>query len=702
MNETTSYEDAIYTGVWINKSFSQIRGATLTLSREHGSLLIAFLALFVATAGSSFWKITRYILHLYFSKEADLDGVYHQRQAILRNDQLASDAAMSLISARFAWRRRAKHLNRKLLFVAALALLISATFMVSGIFSSTVTAETGNEVLLTGKHCGNLTQTWSEDIEWKAKAWTEYFSAQSQKASEYLTYVNRCYKSPGASLSDECKIYAKPSLPYTTDRNATCPFDPEVCTLPRGNLLLDTGYLDSYEYLGLNDGPRFQFQLRRHCAPLKTQGYTTTVPDETNPATSWLEYNYGASSNGILPVPYTYRLRPKNSTDVVLSWDDLLLGDDYRISSPNDYQPIPQMNKTNGSVSLLFMQSSRIKYYAPVLDPWFLATTPAAAPSWLDLGLTNNTYYIPDEPAQVLGCTTKMQFCNPDMPANSNCWNTHAARSVADIWPNKEDQNVMNGYIDHFETNFAGTIGSPQFYYTLNSLSSLKTRFTLNGLMQPAIIPNGRWQEETSYIFQTNLAAAQARVVEHGQGGLFGGNQYGTLCGVTKECQRRCYNQKIRSARYNSFSILGMSIIIGVGALLVLIGSFIEPFVNLVAKIPFLARSRRLTYARLEWQANSILQLQRVAQESVGMGTWSRTGAAVPVTERGEVLATWDISDTKHSRLFANRGARGMHDNSAPYTYGGEPGISKTQIHHSVTEVDRGTHYSRLSMNDRI
>lgn len=143
-----------------------------------------------------------------------------------------------------------------------------------------------------------------------------------------------------------------------------------------------------------------------------------------------------------------------------------------------------------------------------------------------------------------------------------------------------------------------------------------------------------------------------------------------------------------------------MGIILGVGALLLLIGSSIESFVNLVAKIPFLARSRRFTYARLEWQANSTLQLQRLVQESFGMGTWSRTAAAIPVTERGEVLATYDISDAKHSRLFSHRGAGGVHGHSAPYSYGGVPGIAKTQIHPSVVEVDRGTHYSRLSATD--
>lgn len=159
----------------------------------------------------------------------------------------------------------------------------------------------------------------------------EYFSAQTQKASEYLTYVNRCYKNPGAALSDECKIYAKPALPYSRDINVGCPFDPEVCAQTQGNILLDTGFLDSYEYLGLNDGPRFKFQLRRHCAPLKTQGYTNTVTDPSDPSASWVEYNYGPSSNGLSLRSYTHRARPSTDTPIA-SWEDLWNGDDYRIT----------------------------------------------------------------------------------------------------------------------------------------------------------------------------------------------------------------------------------------------------------------------------------------------------------------------------------------------------------------------------------
>jgi hypothetical protein len=94
MSGTTSHEEDVYTGIWINRSHSAINGATLTLDRRSGAFLIAFLALFVGAAGRNFWKIVRFILHLSFSAESNLDGLHYQRQAILRNAAIAHDAAL--------------------------------------------------------------------------------------------------------------------------------------------------------------------------------------------------------------------------------------------------------------------------------------------------------------------------------------------------------------------------------------------------------------------------------------------------------------------------------------------------------------------------------------------------------------------------------------------------------------------------------
>ena len=57
------------------------------------------------------------------------------------------------------------------------------------------------------------------------------------------------------------------------------------------------------------------------------------------------------------------------------------------------------------------------------------------------------------------------------------------------------------------------------------------------------------------------------------------------------------------------------------------------------------------TYKLLEWTANDTLQLQRLAHEELGLGTWSSTATCYPITMPGEHLATIDISDPKHPKL---------------------------------------------------
>lgn len=100
--------NGVYIGFSVNRSLGTVRGATLTLNRRDGALLIAFLALFVGAIGRALWKFLRLALHLWYSSNKDLSAVYHQSQAILRNSDLAHDAAQSFFQLSFVWRRHVR------------------------------------------------------------------------------------------------------------------------------------------------------------------------------------------------------------------------------------------------------------------------------------------------------------------------------------------------------------------------------------------------------------------------------------------------------------------------------------------------------------------------------------------------------------------------------------------------------------------
>lgn len=177
----------IFTGFWINRSYDAMYGATLTLDRQGthvtvqsstlraavqctspivtyirfetqgciayfpeifgrlltfapllqgGGLLIAFLALYVSYTGTHFWKISRLVFHYSFSSRYMSDGVYHQRQAILRNSESGSEAFWALLQASVVWKKRAKKLYRRTLPVITYSLIISIAFPVAGTISA--------------------------------------------------------------------------------------------------------------------------------------------------------------------------------------------------------------------------------------------------------------------------------------------------------------------------------------------------------------------------------------------------------------------------------------------------------------------------------------------------------------------------------------------------------------------------------------
>ena len=56
-------EATIYTGFWIDWSKDRFLGATLTTTAAQGRFLVAFVAIFVSTAGGSLWQIINYGIH---------------------------------------------------------------------------------------------------------------------------------------------------------------------------------------------------------------------------------------------------------------------------------------------------------------------------------------------------------------------------------------------------------------------------------------------------------------------------------------------------------------------------------------------------------------------------------------------------------------------------------------------------------------
>lgn len=85
--------------------------------------------------------------------------------------------------------------------------------------------------------------------------------------------------------------------------------------------------------------------------------------------------------------------------------------------------------------------------------------------------------------------------------------------------------------------------------------------------------------------------------------------------------------------------------------IVMLISLYLEELFDMVLQRTPLRNSTRLRRGHAEWKAGSTLQLQRIAHENLGFGTWKRADESIPVTNKGDILGTYKIDDEKHVRL---------------------------------------------------
>lgn len=93
-----------------------------------------------------------------------------------------------------------------------------------------------------------------------------------------------------------CIQFVKKRLPSDIDRNASCPFQEVICRHEKGNINLDTGYLNSQVDLGVN-GPvdyQFNFRIITQCAPLAAEKYQKIVNYSQDK--SYMRYFLGAQT----------------------------------------------------------------------------------------------------------------------------------------------------------------------------------------------------------------------------------------------------------------------------------------------------------------------------------------------------------------------------------------------------------------------
>jgi hypothetical protein len=302
-----------------------LMGATLTLPKKWGTILIAFLALFVRFAGSHLWSIVCFALHQIRATSSDQDDIYHQFQVVLRNGSSESGVLWDITKIGFNRRKVAPNVILRclpLLFITGVHMLMIGF---AGLFSSWVTTTT-EEALIQSASCGWLAELsrWTyltNDPQAEDTAKTLLVMARSSYQRSAI-YSRACYAGQYSDYHSICSSYVQRQIDFTVNFSAPCPFAPEACDGPA--ISIDTGFIDSDYDLGINTQKSDRISLKKvtTCAPLlgeRYESYTTDPIDNstikgysfgpsTDPSAILPNYTFGLSNDTIYPFGPTYSI----------------------------------------------------------------------------------------------------------------------------------------------------------------------------------------------------------------------------------------------------------------------------------------------------------------------------------------------------------------------------------------------------------
>ena len=291
------------------------------------------------------------------------------------------------------------------------------------------------------------------------------------------------------------------------------------------------------------------------------------------------------------------------------------------------------LNVKNADLSVAFMAQNSVQYLSPVSDTWF------SAHQLFNDSLPDEPIilYGPDQYLNVMACVDQHQLCNP----NTSPYTCTIVGSEQDI-----NEGYLEIRLNDYQTatalrlayalRLSGTFDTVKFLGTAALLANdLLTDVTIGqGL------PDNQWQTEVQGWFETSLAKLQAYVVEWAanladlgpEGSVLAPNPAGNA--VDLAALDMCSNQRIRNTgAYQSFSFLGLMIVICIGLTIMILSWTVESCVSFI-------RSKRQhskhDYREIARVADRNLQLQRLALTGAGYGQgWEHAFDQVPVTARG-------------------------------------------------------------------
>ncbi|KAK7905917.1 hypothetical protein LTR67_000641 [Exophiala xenobiotica] len=502
------------------------------------------------------------------------------------------------------------------------AVLFIAADVLSNFAISASSINGGSPVLWRAKGCGIWNQTYLNTAtsnlfssEQGLGLYIQYAAKQANDVQLSLEYSQECYMSPSASnQSSTCHAFRTSNLTWET-RTGLCPFQPQICHGRSRTVVLDTGYIDSHDHLGINAKPedRMQYRRRTTCAVLNStnhvSGWDGAVVNASSPrpppesayahfgpsivhGTDWTySYSNFASffNNFTEQVTLPYQLDTEQA---------LALADPQWSSS--DFEPIPEVAQSKADLVLFFLSFTGM-YLTPVQDPWFSAHHEESFDTSLSF---LSTRYARDSAISTLGCIEQHQFCLP----NAECTEALGFDQV------QNDQVFNNALTPYQNATFDRVLRAvaasrlshliQQLAVTTNPL--LASNVTLSGKTGSWIslgLPQSQWEMELQYWHSISMAQLQRTIVQWATGRIAPEPQDLQPPTAAQDIWF-CENLIVPSTVYQSFDVVAIILVITLGMLVVFVSLIMEPLAASIRK--FLGRST----PRQDWDRDNVLRVR--------------------------------------------------------------------------------------------
>lgn len=253
-----------------------------------------------------------------------------------------------------------------------------------------------------------------------------------------------------------------------------------------------------------------------------------------------------------------------------------------------------------------------------------------------------------------IACTDQHQFCYPNPSSDGSCTpltgSDYIGAAIDSMSKTDVQTEISMRIFDGLSGNHILDVASSRGSSSLRAQEAV----SLGSGSISIPLPNDQWMIECRSWFNTALAKLQRSVVDYATGPAHEGYMhYITQDPESDAWQQVCRSQRVKNpGGFQNFSLLGVTLILALGTVVILLGLTIDKIVGLVQRV-FFPRA----YGRLAWALDSKFQLQRMAFEGAGWNQWDvgTSEDVVPITKPDTQVGSYTRFDGEWATVVRPR-----------------------------------------------